>query len=66
MAHPFKSEAKTGQARADARYSPVLNKTPMSDPVLADAERNPRGQVPDDNYNGAPARQVCNDGKVRK
>lgn len=66
MAHPYKSEAKTGQARADARYSPVPNKTPTSDPVLAAAEANPRNQVPDYDYNGAPARQVCNDGKVRK
>ena len=66
MTHPYAKEAKTGQERADARYDVVPNRTPES-PVIAEARKNPRGEVPDDNYAGAPARQVCNDGKhVRK
>lgn len=66
MSHPYDAKAKTGQERAAARYSAVPNKTPES-PVLAEARKNPRGQVPDDEYAAAPARQVCNDGKhVRK
>lgn len=65
MTHPFKSQSKTGEQRADARYDTVPNKTPAS-PVLAEARKNPKGQVPDELYAGAPARQVCNDGKVRK
>lgn len=65
MAHPYDSKAKTGTARAAARYSTVPNKTPAS-PVLAEARENPRGQVPDERYAGAPARQISNSGKVRK
>lgn len=65
MSHPYDAKAKTGQERADARYSFPPNKTPET-PLLAEAEKNPRGQVPDPQYNGAPMRQVCNDGKVRK
>lgn len=65
MAHPYKSQSKTNQQRADARYDVVPNKTPAS-PVLAEARLNPKGQVPDETYAGSPARQVCSDGKVRK
>lgn len=66
MTHPYKIRAKTGQQLAASRYSPVPNKTPMSDPVLDDAESNPRGQVADEVFNGAPTRQISNSGKVRK
>lgn len=61
----YEPRATTSQERAAARYSPVPNKTPET-PVLADAERNPRGEVPDPIYAASPARQICNDGKVRK
>lgn len=61
----YEPRAKTSQERAQARYSPVANKTPET-PVLADAEKNPRGDVPDEFYNGAPQRQLSTSGKVRK
>lgn len=66
MAHPFKSEAKTGQERADSRYSfPVSNPTPDGI-VYDDAKVTSRGEKAEDNFIGAPARQVSETGKVRK
>ena len=65
MTHPFKSQAKTGQQIADARYDAVKNKTPES-PVMAEARKNPKGQVPDEVYTAAPTRQISNYGNVRK
>lgn len=60
----YEPRAKTSQERAAGRYSVAPNKTPET-PVLADAEKNPRGQVPDEFYNGAPPRQLSTSGKVR-
>jgi len=66
MAHPFKSEAKTGQELADSRYSfPVSNPTPDS-LVAKEAKVESRGEKAEDNFIGAPARQVSETGKVRK
>ena len=66
MAHPFKSEAKTGQELADSRYTfPASNPTPEG--ILAkDAKVESRGEKAEDNFIGSPARQVSETGKVRK
>lgn len=66
MAHPFKSEAKTGQERADSRYDfPVSNPTPEGI-SFEDSKVVSRGEKAEDKFVGAPARQVSPSGKVRK
>lgn len=66
MAHPFKSEAKTGQELADSRYTfPASNPTPEGI-LVKDAKVESRGEKAEDNFVGAPARQVSETGKVRK
>lgn len=66
MSHPYKSKAKTGQQRADARYDPVPHKTP-DDPVLDAARKNTReSDGPEEVFTAAPARQISNYGNVRK
>lgn len=66
MSHPYKSQVKTGQQRADARYTPVPCKT-AEDPALADARKNTReSDGPAEVFTAAPARQISNKGTVRK
>ena len=66
MSHPYKSKAKTGQQRADARYDVVPNKTPEG-PVMADARKNTReSDGPEEVFTAAPPRQISNYGTVRK
>lgn len=66
MAHPYKSEAKTGQERADSRYDFPPNNSAPKGIVFEDAKVESRGEMPKDNFIGAPARQVSETGKVRK
>jgi len=66
MAHPYKSQAKTDQQRADARYDVVPNKTPEG-PLIADARKNTReSDGPEEVFTAAPPRQISNYGTVRK
>ena len=66
MAHPYKSQSKTGQARADARYTPVKNKAPEG-PLMAEARKNTReSDGPEELFAESPSRQISNYGKVRK
>jgi hypothetical protein len=66
MAHPYKSKAKTGQQRADARYDMAPTKDP-ADPVLDAARKNTRdSDGPEEVFTAAPARQISNYGSVRK
>jgi hypothetical protein len=66
MAHPYKSQAKTDQQRADARYDVVPNKTPEG-PVMAAARKNTReSDGPEEIFTAAPPRQISNYGTVRK
>lgn len=66
MAHPYASESKTGQELAKSRYSfSTTNETPGG-VLAADAKVENHGEKADDNFIGAPARQVSETGKVRK
>lgn len=66
MAHPFAPKAKTGQERADARYTfPANNTTPESELISA-ATVTSRGEKAFDDYTNAPPRQISETGKVRK
>jgi hypothetical protein len=65
MSHPYAKEAKTGQQRADARYTPVPNTTPTG-VLVDDARVTSRGEQAEDCYIAAPARQISQTGKVRK
>lgn len=66
MSHPMKSQAKTGQELAASRYTfPASNPTPES-LVAKEAKVESRGEKAEDNFVGAPARQVSEIGKVRK
>jgi hypothetical protein len=66
MAHPLKSQTKTGQELAASRYTfPASNPTPDS-LVAKEAKVESRGEKAADNFVGAPARQVSETGKVRK
>lgn len=66
MSHPMKSQAKTGQELAKSRYTfPASNSTPES-LVAKESKVESRGEKAEDNYIGAPARQVSETGKVRK
>jgi len=60
MAHPFDKQAMTGQERAQARYGADYG-TSKSDSAQGDA-----AQPPEEEWTGAPARQVSNLGNVRK
>jgi hypothetical protein len=65
MAHPYKSQAKTGQQRADSRYDPVAHKKP-DDPLLDAARKNTReSDGPEEVFTAAPARQISNFGNVK-
>lgn len=66
MAHPYDGEAKTGQERAKSRYDFPPNNSAPKGVVFDDAKVTSRGERPEDNFIGAPARQVSETGKVRK
>lgn len=66
MTHPYKSQAKTGQERADARYDFPPNNSGPDSILVKDAKVESRGERPEDNFVGSPARQVSESGKVRK
>lgn len=66
MAHPFKSEAKTGQELANSRYTFPPNNSAPNGIDFEDAKVTSRGEKAEDNFIGAPARQVSETGKVRK
>lgn len=66
MAHPYDSEAKTGQERAKSRYTFPPNNSGPDSMLVKEAKVESRGERADDNFVGAPARQVSETGKVRK
>jgi hypothetical protein len=68
MAHPYASKAKTGQQIAAARYTPVASTTPPMNagPLIEAATQTSRVEKCNYDENGAPARQVSEDGKVKK
>lgn len=55
--------AKTGQQIATSRYGKSKTPSLREGPMIRDAERD---TMPEENYIGAPARQISNTGKVRK
>jgi len=59
MAHPFAEKAMTSQERAQARYSVEYG------PKTTDSAQGDAAQPPEENWTGAPARQVSNLGNVR-
>lgn len=65
MSHPFFDRTKSNQQRATARYGESKAGDLRAGPLIADAEKNPKLQVPDESYNGAPARQICDTGEVK-
>lgn len=63
MAHPYDSKARKGTVVADARYGKHPTPNLRSGPLIKAAEDVSR---PEENYNGAPTRQISESGKVRK
>lgn len=55
--------SKTGQQIAKSRYGQSTAPSLREGPVIKDAERD---TMPEEQYVGAPARQISNKGKVRK
>lgn len=66
MSHPMKSQAKTGQELAASRYTFPPNNSGPDSMLVKEAKVESRGERAEDNFVGAPARQVSETGKVRK
>lgn len=66
MAHPLKSQAKTGQELAASRYTFPANNSAPDSLVAKEAKVESRGERAEDSFIGSPARQVSETGKVRK
>lgn len=67
MAHPFKDRAMTGQELANARYTFQPNNSQAAESAVQKAAVvDDRSERSEDNFTGAPARQVSETGKVRK
>ncbi len=68
MAHPYAKQAMSGTELAKSRYTPVESTTPPMDagPLIAAATRTSRVEKCTYDVNGAPQRQISEDGKIRK
>lgn len=66
MAHPYASKAKTGQQLADSRYDFPANNSAPESLDFENSKVESRIEKAEDNFIGAPARQISETGKVKK